>query len=56
LIERLAKRQQSRGEGGRGIQGPVFKLPFGNGLLAGIGGLLGAADDVFQDSQRDQEE
>jgi hypothetical protein len=56
LIESLAEGQQSRGKGRRRIRGPVFSPPFGKGLPARFGGRLGPADNVFQDSQRDQEE
>ena len=55
-IESLAEGQQSRGKGRRRIRGPVFNPPFGKGLPACLGGLLGAADNVVQDSQGDQEE
>src|ERR1035437_1248268 len=54
-IESLAEGQQPRRKGLRRIRGPVFSPLFGKGLPACFGGRLGAADNVFQDSQGDEE-
>jgi hypothetical protein len=56
LIESLAERNQPRGKGRHRIRLLVFSLPFGKGLPACVGDLPGAPDDVFQNSQGNQEE
>jgi hypothetical protein len=56
LVESLAKGQQPRGKGRRRIRGPVCSPLFGKGLPARLGRLLGLADNVFQDTQGNQEE
>ena len=55
LIESLAEGEYPRGEGQRRFRGPVLSPPLAKDLPACFAGPLGAADDVFQDAQRNQE-